>query len=1020
MAAITVPFSALADSTTIGPAWIPQGPGPIRGGQVSNIFPDNDGDGGPDDEVVGAIHTVLAHPADADILYLGAVNGGIWRTTNATAPSPNWTPLTDNLPSPSIGAMEFDPTDPTSNTIIAAIGRFSAFGGEGGLLTGLLLTTDGGSSFTELDDPLLIGRNFSGVAKRGNIILAASNNFNGGTNENSGVYRSLDTGMTWRFISGTGGLAIGAAFDLVGDPNRPSRFYVSIQKQGIFRSEDSGATWINVSSGDASLNMAITSSDNNNTEMAVSPVDGRLYVAVLRSSQLNYIGFTDDGVTWTAMDVVDVNFGQGAIHFSIVADPFDNNIVYIGGDAGVAEDHLQRGDASAPAGAQWESLIGPQSLVDGGGTANSSTPHVDSREMVFDANGHIIEVDDGGIYRRTSPRDNTGDWFSINGDVMVTEQHDIAYDTVSNIIISGTQDNGTVEQLDPGSTTWAHVSGGDGGDVAVAVDDPVVGQSTRYSSSQHLGSFRRRIFDAANNLIATQFPSLTPLPGSSHLGGMDTAQFVTPVIINAVAPERLLFAGGNRASGGDFGNVLFESLDRGDTIRQIDTITDDDDGDGRPDTIIGFGILGKPLAYGGMLNGVPNPDVVYAGTFNRGTNANTVRVRSAPFPAAFNPTPEPFPGGFIADLVLDSDDWRTAFVIDRNNVFMTTNAGATWTNITGNLGMINNTLVCIEFIPSPGVDAIVVGGNGGVSRMPLDTPGTWQPFGTDFGNAPVWDMVYDPEDDVLIAGTLGRGAWRLSPVASIFNITHLVGDKDQFQPNDMVDVPPRSSRVEDILTLIEADPGQGPGVDLDVGGVDRPVGLTHFFTLPDQARITSATITFRIRGESALVDNDFVIYDESVEEAVSVGFLPVIALRDLLGREPQEGEIHALELNLGKAPVRTEDTAGGPAGNWSPTPEAFRNLLPQLFDGQFDMVLSDDVAVDFSELSLTFVFSDTALGDLNGDEAVDRTDIDIMIGSLNTNAYLDDPRDLDGDGLITALDARILVNLCTRPRCATE
>lgn len=33
--------------------------------------------------------------------------------------------------------------------------------------------------------------------------------------------------------------------------------------------------------------------------------------------------------------------------------------------------------------------------------------------MVFDASGNIIEVDDGGIYRRTNPANNTGDWFSI-------------------------------------------------------------------------------------------------------------------------------------------------------------------------------------------------------------------------------------------------------------------------------------------------------------------------------------------------------------------------------------------------------------------------------------------------------------------------------------------------------------------------------------------------------------------------------------------------------------------------------
>ena len=35
------------------------------------------------------------------------------------------------------------------------------------------------------------------------------------------------------------------------------------------------------------------------------------------------------------------------------------------------------------------------------------------------------------------------------------------------------------------------------------------------------------------------------------------------------------------------------------------------------------------------------------------------------------------------------------------------------------------------------------------------------------GLALVFDMDYDPVDDVLVAGTLGRGAWELTPVANI-------------------------------------------------------------------------------------------------------------------------------------------------------------------------------------------------------------------------------------------------------------
>ncbi|MBI5761522.1 MAG: pre-peptidase C-terminal domain-containing protein, partial [Planctomycetales bacterium] len=50
--------------------WTAQGPSPIQNGQTENVTPNN--------EVGGALHAVVAHPTNADILYVGSVNGGIW------------------------------------------------------------------------------------------------------------------------------------------------------------------------------------------------------------------------------------------------------------------------------------------------------------------------------------------------------------------------------------------------------------------------------------------------------------------------------------------------------------------------------------------------------------------------------------------------------------------------------------------------------------------------------------------------------------------------------------------------------------------------------------------------------------------------------------------------------------------------------------------------------------------------------------------------------------------------------
>jgi hypothetical protein len=62
-----------------------------------------------------------------------------------------------------------------------------------------------------------------------------------------------------------------------------------------------------------------------------------------------------------------------------------------------------------------------------------------------------------------------------------------------------------------------------------------------------------------------------------------------------------------------------------------------------------------------------------------------------------------------------------------------------------------------------------------------------------------------------------------------------------------------------------------------------------------------------------------------------------------------------------------------------------------------------------------------ARGDLNADGVIDQNDLNIILSSLNTPAEgAFDSRDLNKDGVINALDARILVTLCTRSGCATH
>ena len=745
-------------------------------GQTTNVTPNN--------TVSGAAEVAVAHPVNPDLLYVGSVNGGIWRTFNATALEPDWESLTDDMPSLSIGALAMDPTN--SSTLVAGFGRRSSFRQDGGTLPGLMITRNGGDDWTLISHPTVANYAFRGVAVRGSLVLAGASAF-GSFGTFGGLFRSTDGGITWGEITGNQ-IPNGQIASVVADPSDGNRYYVGMLRDGVYRTDDSGVTWTKISTNDAGLDATFLAVDpnntarrtNNNVEMATGN-GGRLYVAMSSDGQTSYIAYTDDqGATWTAMDIPQTNDGgmvnglqprvkpgaQGALHFSIAVDPTDETIVYVGGDrqntpfpnsigAVNFSGRLFRGNTNvAPTGAipspQWDHLTDSNNIaaIPGGGTASSSAPHADSRGIGFLANGQMIEVNDGGVYLRTSPLDNTGDWFSLNSNIQIQEMHNIAYDSNSDILIAGLQDNGTMQQLSANSLQWEVIHGGDGGDVLVDTQS-LPGMSVRYSSFQRLGALRRRTYDANNNLLSQVFPALNTVMGTPLVTGTGgNAQFVTPMALNAVDPMRLLIGGS--AS-------VYETFDQAENVSEI---------------AVGVRANENAIAYGGFLNGVPNPEVAYVGSFNN------VFVRTTAG-GAFTASPT-YPGGNVRDVVMDSDDWMTAFVVDGTNfnrvpssVYMTTDAGATWIDITNNLPALggNADIRSIEFIESRGT--LVAGGLNGVFELNLATM-TWSQFSSGISSVLIFEMDYSAQDDILALSTLGRGAFILHEVANL-DVSNPVG-----------------------------------------------------------------------------------------------------------------------------------------------------------------------------------------------------------------------------------------------------
>src|ERR1051325_8477607 len=296
------PRMLLTADTTGLPDWISQGPGPITGGQILGI---------PQKPVVGAIEAIAAHPTNPDLIYVGAANGGVWRTDNSRRAidgvdndgdgvvdaedldeQPTWTPLTDQFPSLSISALAMDPNDlpvpgdPTKGTLYAGTGNVSSFTAPDKKLktdqfsVGILKTTDGGKSW-QLFSSVFVGKTINAILPTtisqgsGHLVLVAAND---------GLYQSTDGGAG-NFVKVAGGLPAvnNNVTDLEADPNNTQRFYVAIAGQGIFRSNDGATTW----TATGSLGMATSASTRIEMSIGSSLALGPspVYAAVLLTPQ---------------------------------------------------------------------------------------------------------------------------------------------------------------------------------------------------------------------------------------------------------------------------------------------------------------------------------------------------------------------------------------------------------------------------------------------------------------------------------------------------------------------------------------------------------------------------------------------------------------------------------------------------------------------------------------------------------------------------------------------------------------
>jgi hypothetical protein len=581
------------------------------------------------------------------------------------------------------------------------------------------------------------------------------------------MFRSIDGGQSYTALTNaTNGIPTNAVTSIVADPNNASRFFAGVVGQGVFRSDDGGANW-------NPFNTNLTNLVGSRVlQLTAHPGGGTTVLHVLISGP-NPVAFTsnDGGANWNPLAATPAGFTSGNNNLytgmasdQLAVDPTNAQIVYISKGYGGGT-HIFRYN---PAGAgSWVN-------IEGAGAAGGTMPHVDHRDLEFVGNNVLLSANDGGIYFIRNPQNAAANrWTSLHGrganGLGATEYTNIAWDSVFDVATGGAQDNGTTVQNGAGDPIWTTYAGNDGGDVAVDTVNAGAGRVFRYSSSQNFGWLRRHTFDSANNQPVAAV-DLFPAGGLANF----TPYFVPPFVLNAINPARMVVGGSGTSPVYELTNAATAPNAAGATWTAVPIGA-------------GFGVVnltrGAPFAAGGRLNGVDNAEVLVVGSgsgvFVRSTAGGTLTA-----------TPTDFPGGTVVDIALDPENWQHFFVCDASRVYETPDAGNTWTELTLNRPTGNTALQSIEFVPTANGGVVLVGGNLGVSRLPLTGPNTpWTRFGLGLPNALVMELEYNATDDLLLAGTFGRGAWSVASASTkveLPGVLQIDGDTDFAGQDDVI------------------------------------------------------------------------------------------------------------------------------------------------------------------------------------------------------------------------------------------
>ena len=657
--------------------------------------------------VGGRITTMAISQQNPNILYIGAADGGVFKSTNAGV---NWIPLTDDQRSLSMGAIAVDPTN--DNILYAGTGEANSSGDSYDGF-GVMKTTNGGTTWfsTGLEETRHIGKIVIDPTNTQVVYVAGMGNLFTG-NSGRGVYKTTDGGSSWTqvlFVNDTTGVVdidintqnpnilMAASWQRRRGPE--GRIYVGGPGTGVYRTTDAGATWTLLSNG-----LPAPASNTGRPGIAIAASNPLVAYVEYADDPGNFLGVyktTDGGDSWTRTSdgaLSSITGGFGWYFGNVFVNPTNENNVYVFG--------VQIGK-STNGGASW---------------TVQNTSHADNHAMAFDpTNQSILYIGhDGGLSKSTNGGTS---WFrQADQDLPISQFYAGYIDYLNpNASIGGMQDNGTPRTQTGGLSNWSSINGGDGFFAVIDYSN----SNYQYAESQY-GAIVR----TSNNWSSSQ-------GGSSWFTGRKN--WSTPIVIDPNNPQ-VLYTGSERLHrtttraaswtpiSPDLTNGPVPNFSAYATITTIDVAATDSNA---------------------IIVGTDDANVWV--TTNLGGTWTNVKAG--------------LPNRWVTCVRFDPGDRNTAYVTMSGyradsylpHIFRTTNIGSSWQDISGNLPEAPIDVVVVD---PQYANRLYIGTDVG-AFFTTNTGQTWSPMGVGLPNVVVDDMHLHQPTRMVRAFTHGRSMWQI-------------------------------------------------------------------------------------------------------------------------------------------------------------------------------------------------------------------------------------------------------------------